>query len=308
VKHALTLKRQRNIVTAQIAETNWGKGLDLETRRAVADWAQAVGIDPATELNVLGGNFYKNAYYYLRRQAELLEAGIIEYAYAEHVELSPDLLEMAKRHDEHGAWAQEELTRRARQRILYNIPAKAESSVVWHVKVRGVPVEFTAAKWCGGGTRKKDPVGDEFPVETSETRAARRTMRLLADWRPSDPRLRAMLRDASDDDQINEDIGGKLREGLLRARQDAERTIENLRGRPIMQLKEGSPYEGVQPAKRPEGQPVAVVEAPAANSDRGPKGERPGEQTAPPADDLNDLDLLSPDERRQYEEDKRARS
>jgi hypothetical protein len=316
IKNALILKRQQNIVSAQIAETNWGKGLDRDTRRAIADWAQRVGIDPATELNVLGGNFYKNAYYYLRRQAELLEIGVIEYAYAEHVEVSKPLAEMARRDDAAGKWAKEELDRRAMQRIMYNIPPEAVSSVVWHIKVRGVQIEFVGVKWCGGGTRKKDPVGDEFPVETSETRAARRAMRMLADWNPGNPKIRAILKDAADDDNIDADIGETLRRGLMQAKQDAERALENAKLKPIMLSPGDDPY-GVQ-APRKEGDPVPVVDSRQINIGEMPTSQartEPVETAAPtqterePGEEpgeIDDLDLLSPDERRDYEARKRA--
>lgn len=289
--------RQRNIVASQIAGTNWGKGLDLETRRMVSDWGHRAGIDPAVELNVLGGNFYKNAYYYIRRQSELMADGIIEYAYAEHVEISAELQAMAVQiqNPEAAEWAKREMTARAQQRILFNIPAKAVSSVVWHVKVRGIPVEFAAAKWCGGGTRSKDPVGDEFPVETSETRAARRTMRLLAEWRPSDPTLKALV-EPNDDDSINAAIGGALREGLLRARAEADAAMKKASIGTIRQLREGmaGPYdidintpvtaEPVNPhptMRDRDGRAIEVIDA----APRKPIPERKGEAPTGPYDE-----------------------
>jgi hypothetical protein len=325
VKNALILKRQQNIVSAQIAGTNWGKGLDRDTRRAIADWGQRVGIDPATELNVLGGSFYKNAVYYIRRQAELMADGVVEYAYAEHVEVNAELTQMAQRDDASGQWARAEIDRRAKQRMLHNIPIKAASSVVWHVKVRGVPLEFVGAKWCGGGTRQKDPVGDEHPVETSETRAARRCMRLLSEWRAPNEQLRERLKalvEPNDDDRIDADIGEKLREGLRQAKEDQERSLEQARGHSILTLNAGDPYGIDQLVEKPKGEPVAVQEAPAKSKTRSDPSnpaadwngnvpvlhdEEPDTRpsAAPVDEDINDLDLLSADERRDYEEKKR---
>jgi hypothetical protein len=39
------LRRANNIIAAQIAETNWGKGMDRETRRAIAEWGRRHEID-----------------------------------------------------------------------------------------------------------------------------------------------------------------------------------------------------------------------------------------------------------------------
>jgi len=324
VKNALILKRQRNIVSAQIAETNWGKGLDRETRFRIAEWSNNAGIDPATELHVLGGNFYKNAHYYLRRQAELMADGIIEYAYAEHVEHNDELNEMAKRQDDKGQWAREQIDRRAQQRILHKIPPAAASSVVWHIKVRNSPIEFVAAKWCGGGTRKSDPVGDAFPVETSETRAARRAMRLLSEWRPQDGRIRALV-EINDDDTIDREIGGTLREGLLRAKADEAKAMvvpKQLTAAPLH-----DPYGLDTTAPRQPSEPVPVQPAaerspaiaptadamqspldpppksppPLAGGDDARPEREPGEEEA-----IDDTDLLTAEERAEHERIKKA--
>jgi hypothetical protein len=320
IKHQLILARQRNLVSAEIASTNWGKGLDDNTRMQVSTWAQTAGIDPATELDVLGGKFYKNANYFIRKLSELAEAGLIEHAYADHVEVDPRLETLAKRTDdlELAAQARREIDRRMMMRIQYCIPDAAVSSVVFHVKLPHIVVEFTAAKWCGGGTRKSDPVGDSFPVETSETRAIRRTMRLIASQNPA---FRPLV-EPNDDDTIDSEIGGTLRDGLMRAK--ASVSVADIRPRPLMATSYGDEprvaqpqlaaaaaqpdaYTGAQPGKVEE--PVTTVPAPAAHTGKAIAVAEPA--PAAPAstgvDDLfqDDTALMTPAELVEHEARKR---
>lgn len=176
------IRRANNIIAAQIAETNWGKGMDRETRRAIAEWGRRHEIDVTTEINVLGGGVYINANFYMGRLAKMVERGVVEYAVADHVEVDSRLAEFP-----------DELKRRKLERIRYQLPEKAVSAVVARIKLFRVPVEFTAAKWCGGrgtnsGGKFKDPVGEEFPVETSETRAFRRCLKQLVSHIPDEVR------------------------------------------------------------------------------------------------------------------------
>src|SRR5690348_8877437 len=91
LQHALALRKMRNQVAGQLASQNWGKSLDLETRRAIADWGQQFRVDVTTEIHVLGGNVYLNAAFYLRQLSEMISAGLVEYAYADHIEDDPRL-------------------------------------------------------------------------------------------------------------------------------------------------------------------------------------------------------------------------
>ena len=178
LQQALELRKLSNQVAGKIAELNWGQKLDLMTRRAVADWARTYAIDPTTEIHVLGGNIYLNAAYYLRRLAQLIERGIVEYAYADHVEDDPRLKEL--KDDGVG-----EYNRRLRERIKWQVPEKAAAAVVFRVKLRSMDREIVGVKWCGNGVNKNDPVGDAKPVETSESRAARRAMRQIVTHIPN---------------------------------------------------------------------------------------------------------------------------
>jgi hypothetical protein len=181
--------------------TQWGKDLEEGTLKALGAWAKRHGLD-ITEVEVLGGKPYVNASFYLRK---LAEAGpdLLEYARADHVHFDQRLVDQMNEPipddvDEEtkalilGArrTARQEHYRRTAQRVAYNLPDKALAAVVYRVKLKGMEGEFVGADWCGnkgtrtikkrdGGsfTKDKDPVGDEEPAKTAETRAARRCLR-----------------------------------------------------------------------------------------------------------------------------------
>jgi hypothetical protein len=179
VQQQLQLRKMRNQVAGELAKINWGKGLDENTRRAVADWGQQFRVDVTTEIHVLGGNIYLAASFYLRRLGELIANGLVEYAYADHIEDDPRLKQL-------GPDGEGEYNRRLSERIKFQVPEKAASAVAFRVKLRSMTQEVVGVKWCGNGTRKNDPVGDALPVETSESRAARRAMRLLVSHVPTE--------------------------------------------------------------------------------------------------------------------------
>jgi hypothetical protein len=178
IQERLQLRRLSNQVAGELAKINWGAKLDLDTRRAVADWGRQFRVDVTTEIHVLGGNIYLNAAFWLRKLSELVAEGVVEYAVADHVEDDPRLKKL-------GPEGEGEYSRRLRERIMHAIPDAATSAVVFRVKLRSMEKEVVGVKWCGGGTRKSDPVGDAMPVETSESRAARRAMRLIATHVPA---------------------------------------------------------------------------------------------------------------------------
>src|SRR5262249_44786910 len=91
IQHALELRKQRNLVAAQIAGMSWGESIDLDTRRAVADWGRQFRVDVTTEVHILGKRIYLNAAFYLRRLGEMIADGRVEYAVADHVEDDPRL-------------------------------------------------------------------------------------------------------------------------------------------------------------------------------------------------------------------------
>lgn len=216
VQQRLELRKLSNQIAGKLAEMNWGKQMDLTTRRAIADWGQRYGVDPATEIHVLGGNIYLNASYYLRRLAGLIARGVVEYAYADHIEDDERLKAM-------GGDGVGEANRRLRERIMYQVPDKAAAAVVFRIKLRSMTREIVGVKWCGGGTRKNDPVGDANPVETAESRAARRAIRQIITHVPEDASEIIEAEDAAE--VLSETVTQRRVEAKAYAAADAHRNI-----------------------------------------------------------------------------------
>jgi len=175
---AIEHRKAQNAVVAQLAALNWGKALDAETRRAVANWGRDNNVDVITEIDLLGGNISPNARFYLRKLGEMIAAGLVEYAVADYIQVDPRLLKIGTPE----AHAEDE--RRAMQRIKHAVPDAAAAACCFRVKLHSLTEEIVGVKWCGGGTRKGDPVGDAFPIESSASRAARRAMRIIASHVP----------------------------------------------------------------------------------------------------------------------------
>lgn len=254
IQHALDLRKQRNLVAAQIAGMSWGERLDDNTRRAVAAWGQTFRIDVTTEIHILGGRVYLNAAFYLRRLGEMIDAGLVEYAVPDHVEDDPRLKQL-------GGEGEGEYTRRLRERIRWAIPDGAKSAVVFRVKLRSMDEEIRGVKWCGTGKKNKqgdklaDPIGEEFPVETSESRAARRAMRLVTSHLPPEEKRSADLIE-----QSVELLSDRVAEGRLRVKaQDAEL---NQPARPMALPAPGDPYGPVATVEKPEPAPAPATQEP----------------------------------------------
>jgi hypothetical protein len=175
---------QREIAVAIASET-WGKDLDHDMCMAVASYCQQNKLDHS-EIEILGGNLYRNAKYYKRRLAEAVEDGLVEYYRSDYVHVDGRLEEAVAAGNE---WAVGERDRRFQERVMRGVPDAATGACIARIKMVGADGEFVATKWCGGGTQKKrgkggtvydgDPVGDLFPIESSETRAIRRVMQLV---------------------------------------------------------------------------------------------------------------------------------
>lgn len=181
-------------VARELRNKSWGKDIGEEGVKALSLWTQRHGIEPATEVEVLGGNIYLTAAYYRRRLAQLIGEHMIDYAVADHVEVDERLDALAA--DEHAPPqarenARAEVYRRKMERIAHKLPESAKAAVVYRIKVKGMTTEITGAKAVGGfrgkgaNGRDKDPVGEEFPSETAETRAARRAARQIIDSFPT---------------------------------------------------------------------------------------------------------------------------
>lgn len=189
-------------VAAEIAGLSWGRELNQVARVAMARWAGEHGIDVTTEVDVLGGRPYLNARFYLNRAAEMQRAGVIAYMKADHVGVDGRLDQLAASEDaEISKGARREIARRMLARIEHGAPDKAAAVVVARIGVHHGPqvIEYTGCKWAGNGVRQRDPVGDAFPVETAESRAFRRALRLLVSHVPS---VRRWIDAATDDGEI----------------------------------------------------------------------------------------------------------
>lgn len=187
----IRLRKLANLANAQIAKLQWGKNLDKQSARAIAEYARAYQIDPVQEIDLMGGAIYLNAKFYIRKLAEKIEAGLVDYAGADHVEDDPRLEQL-------GEEGKKERERRLRERVHHAIPDKAKSAVVFRVKLKSMTEELAAANWAGGGVKAKvvsggkvvvseqnDPIGEAEPEKSAETRAARRCIRFLASHMPA---------------------------------------------------------------------------------------------------------------------------
>lgn len=210
VRIQLAMQRTLAAAVREMRKTQWGKAIDEYTGRAIATWALRNNVDPVTEIDILGGTPYLNARFYMRKLGELAAAGVIVGAYADHIHDDARL-----QTDEFRA----ERTRRAHERLKYSIPDTAIAAVAFHVLVANPNAPNGAVEFIGykhivlGRTKKRsdgqvvqaDPIGDEFPIPTAETRAIRRTMRMVASHVPQARAIAAVQDDA-------EDLSEELRE------------------------------------------------------------------------------------------------
>lgn len=183
---AVIESRVRNALAQQLRGTQWGKELNAHAIRAVAEYAHRYGLDPISEIEILGGRIYRTANYYERRGAEMIAAGEVEYIKLDHIAHDPRLDEMAGSDvPEDAEWARREIVRRAKLRMQHGAPDKAAAVVVTRIKVPGLTEEIVGCNWCGGGVRRGDPVGDAEPTKTAETRSKRRAWKQLTTHVPA---------------------------------------------------------------------------------------------------------------------------
>lgn len=196
IRQALEMRKLANAVAGEIAKLSWGKAIERSTARAIADWGQSHHVDVITEIDFLGNKPYLNARFYLRRLAEQVSEGLVDYAVPDFIHYDARLEKLAAQVDEEGKLtmvakdALAELDRRIGVRIQYGVPDAAAGACVFRVKLHNLSREVVGVNWCGGGTGahkaggKGDPVGDMEPVKTAESRAARRCLRLLVSHMP----------------------------------------------------------------------------------------------------------------------------
>lgn len=198
-KYTLTPKAQarlheikaRNAMVEAIAGESWGAKLTPIQQRAFAEYLRRFHLD-ISEIDNLGGRPYRNGRYYMRRVSELAAQGRVEWY--EGVHIGPD--DRLAFHAANGEqWATDEQLHRLKECIRLGVPADA--TVVYVVRIKmielGNPTE--GVKWFAPGREKlgwskdvkgkremvpADPVGEENPITSTETRAWRRCGRLAA--------------------------------------------------------------------------------------------------------------------------------
>jgi hypothetical protein len=173
--------RARTAVAREIKAAIWGKDLHPNVLQAVVAYCRQNNLDAVRHVEVLGGKIYLTAALYDEKGAHLLHNGDVVFEEPDFINADARLEEMAKDGDE---WAKEEITRRKRLRIKYNVPEQVRAAVVTRARLRSGMVAV-GVNWCGnvpGG--KKDPIGDAEPTKTAQTRSRRRAWVQIADIVP----------------------------------------------------------------------------------------------------------------------------
>lgn len=182
IQNALDLTRMSRAVAKEVAKLSWGAALTREACEAIAAWGQQHAVDVTTEIHILGNRIYLNADFYKRKLGEMVAANLVDGFKADFIHHDTRLEKMAKDGDQE---ALTEMHRRQKLRIQYNVPEGVEAACVFSLKLKALDTPIVGVKWCGKGSGRKDPVGEQFPTETSETRAIRRALKLAVSHVPS---------------------------------------------------------------------------------------------------------------------------
>lgn len=173
--------KARNAMVQAIAGESWGAKLTPIQQRAFAEYLRRFHLD-ISEIDNLGGRPYRNGRYYMRRVAELASQERVEWYKGQH--LGPDeRLDFAAKNGEQ--WAIDEKLHRLKECIRLGVPADAEVVYLVTVKMKELALPTEGVKWFTPGRKNSygklaDPVGEENPITSTETRAWRRVGRLAA--------------------------------------------------------------------------------------------------------------------------------
>lgn len=179
------LRKSETAATVLVVQAKeWGKNLGEASIRALITWGKAWDVDVATEVDILGGNIYRNANYYLRKLAELVDLEVVDYACADYVHIDDRLEKLGT------PAAIAEIGRRLGERIKYGLRDESAAACVFRIKLHNLSEEIIGTAecgWTGKGSKpgKSDPVGNSEPVKTSETRSIRRAMRKVTTHIPA---------------------------------------------------------------------------------------------------------------------------
>jgi hypothetical protein len=186
---AAKIEEQRMLgqIVSALASQTWGQRMTPTLRRATAQYCLAYGIDPLTELDMLGGNPYPNAEFYLRKLGELRIAGIVADYWLDNLTNDPELLLKAgsdKVPETVREWSRGEHWRRWQRRRELGAKEEAEAVCACHIVLAtppGVPYGHPIVGWKqgGGGTSIKQPRGrdkgggsDPNPIVEDENNTA----------------------------------------------------------------------------------------------------------------------------------------
>lgn len=191
VKQKLELQRQFVTVVAAISSMSWGKGLTPGIQRSIATYCQEYDVDPLTELDVLGGNFYINSEWALRKLGELRRSGVIADFWLEHIQADPRLkaiIDDERQPEPVREEARRRWTDAMFKRVEHNAPEAAEAVCVCYIVLPGGGHPIKGCKWGGGGTSIKQPRGQGAAAQPNpivesnaalsvESQSVRRAMR-----------------------------------------------------------------------------------------------------------------------------------
>jgi hypothetical protein len=226
-------------------------------------------VDVATEVDILGGNIYRNANYYLRKLAEMVDLELIDYAVADYVHVDERLTTLNTQA------ATLEIGRRLDERIKYGLRDESVAICIFRIKLHTLSEEtigFAECGWKGPGRKpgKPDPVGDTEPVKTSVTRATRRAMRQIVTHIPAFEAKENALDEASK--ALGTQLGQEIHDTKEELRKRNERVpvpsdIDPSTGKPFGSLRrtatvQPTPQSAPQDAPAPQAPPAPVPPPP----------------------------------------------
>lgn len=191
-QQGLELVRQHTAVAGEIAAMHWGKQMTPQMRRAVSSYCERWGVDAQTELDVLGGSFYINSEFYLRKLGELRRKGIIADFWFEHIHDDPRLKAMMN-DTSFPQTIRDEASRRWSdaffKRTEQNAPHDAEAICICYITLPSGGHPIKGCKWAGNGTSVKqprsgggssaNPIAESNAALSVESMAARRAARQI---------------------------------------------------------------------------------------------------------------------------------
>ncbi len=178
--------RERNQLIQSIKAQMWGKDLSEQQQRAVAHYCTVNGLDAVRHVEVLGGRIYLTAEFYRERGAPLIRSGAVRRAETTYIHVDPRLDTDAESTDDMvKEWAKIESFHRRQLRVRWAVPEDTIGAAIVSLFVRGEQTPIVGVNWINApGGKKRDPVGEQEPTKTAETRAERRAWRQLADVIP----------------------------------------------------------------------------------------------------------------------------